>query len=136
MFHSLENTPGLFCASVERWKRVIRNSGRCPVSFDDGYQSILDVLRLANPEVRQRAEAMACGAIVIGSNRGGIPEVVGDAGLIVEPTGEKVAEAIKSVANMDEKQKSSFRSKTADRVKKLFTLERNILGIEEILLRK
>lgn len=82
------------------------------------------------------AEAMASGAIVIGSNRGAIPEVVGDAGFIVEPTGEKVAEAVKFVTTMDEKQKSSLRGKAADRVMKLFSLNRNMLAIEEILSRK
>jgi spore coat protein SA len=31
------------------------------------------------------AEAMACGTPVVGSNRGGIPEVLGDAGIMVNP---------------------------------------------------
>ena len=31
-------------------------------------------------------EAMACGAPVIAATRGGLPEVVGDAGLLVDPT--------------------------------------------------
>jgi alpha-1,3-rhamnosyl/mannosyltransferase len=31
-------------------------------------------------------EAMACGAPVLAANRGGLPEVVGDAGLLVDPT--------------------------------------------------
>lgn len=31
------------------------------------------------------AEAMACATTVVGANRGGIPEVIGDAGLLVDP---------------------------------------------------
>jgi spore coat protein SA len=31
------------------------------------------------------AEAMACGTPVVGSNRGGIPEVLGDAGILINP---------------------------------------------------
>ena len=31
------------------------------------------------------AEAMACGTVVVGSGRGGIPEVLGDAGVLVDP---------------------------------------------------
>jgi glycosyltransferase involved in cell wall biosynthesis len=39
-------------------------------------------------------EAMACGAPVIVSNRGALPEVVGKAGLVVEPTDDAVREAL------------------------------------------
>ncbi|MGH9120841.1 MAG: glycosyltransferase family 4 protein [Acidimicrobiales bacterium] len=39
-------------------------------------------------------EAMACGTPVVTSNRGSLPEVVGDAGLVVEPTGPALAEAL------------------------------------------
>ena len=42
-------------------------------------------------------EAMACGAPVVVSNRGALPEVVGDAGLVVEPTAEAVEDALGSV---------------------------------------
>jgi glycosyltransferase involved in cell wall biosynthesis len=42
-------------------------------------------------------EAMACGAPVIVSNRGALPEVVGDAALIVEPDPAEVAEALRRV---------------------------------------
>jgi glycosyltransferase involved in cell wall biosynthesis len=42
-------------------------------------------------------EAMGAGAPVIVSDRGALPEVVGDAGLVVEPTAESVADALRKV---------------------------------------
>ena len=42
-------------------------------------------------------EAMACGIPVIAANRTSIPEVVGDAGLLVEPRVQQVAEAMRAV---------------------------------------
>ena len=42
-------------------------------------------------------EAMACGAPVIVSDRGSLPEVVGDGGLIVSPTAEAIEQALARV---------------------------------------
>jgi glycosyltransferase involved in cell wall biosynthesis len=42
-------------------------------------------------------EAMACGTPVIVSDRGALPEVVGDGGLVVEPTAEAVEAALRRV---------------------------------------
>jgi glycosyltransferase involved in cell wall biosynthesis len=40
------------------------------------------------------AEAMACGAPVVVSDRGALPEVVGDAGIVVPPTAEALEAAL------------------------------------------
>jgi len=42
-------------------------------------------------------EAMACGAPVVAANRAALPEVVGDAGVLVEPTAEGVAAGLARV---------------------------------------
>ena len=46
-------------------------------------------------------EAMACGAPVVVSNRGALPEVVGDAGLTCDPSPEAIAEALGRVLGDD-----------------------------------
>lgn len=42
-------------------------------------------------------EAMACGAPVICSNRSSLPEVVGDAGLAIDPEPDRIAQAVVAV---------------------------------------
>ncbi len=44
-------------------------------------------------------EAMACGTPVICSNRSSLPEVVGEGGILVDPTPQKIAGAISTVMN-------------------------------------
>ena len=47
-------------------------------------------------------EAMACGAPVVAANRGGLPEVVGDAGLLVDPTDvDALREAMYTLAGQE-----------------------------------
>jgi glycosyltransferase involved in cell wall biosynthesis len=43
------------------------------------------------------AEAMACGTPVIVSDRGSLPEVVGDAGIVVPPTADALETALAHV---------------------------------------
>jgi glycosyltransferase involved in cell wall biosynthesis len=47
-------------------------------------------------------EAMACGTVVIVSDRGPLPEVVGDGGLVVSPTGDALEEALRGVLDRPE----------------------------------
>lgn len=56
----------------------------CQPSFDEGFG--LPVL-----------EAIACGCPVVSSNQGSLPEVVGEAGLLVEPTVETLAKSLRKV---------------------------------------
>jgi glycosyltransferase involved in cell wall biosynthesis len=56
----------------------------CQPSFDEGFG--LPVL-----------EAMACGCPVVSSDRGSLPEVVGDAGLLVNPSVKGLSLGLKRV---------------------------------------
>ncbi len=76
----------------------------CQPSFDEGFG--LPVL-----------EAMSCGCPVITSNRGSLPEVVGKAGVIVEPKVENLAKAIKKVID-DKKLAYRLTKKGLERARK------------------
>jgi len=68
-------------------------------------------------------EAMACGTPVIGSNAASIPEVMGDAGILVDPRAQgEFADAIRSVLD-DSSLRMSLREKGLRRAK-LFTWSR------------
>ncbi|MFQ5796088.1 MAG: glycosyltransferase family 4 protein, partial [Candidatus Bipolaricaulia bacterium] len=74
-------------------------------------------------------EAMACGAPVIGSNRCSVPEIIGDAGLIVDPDDiEELAKAIYRVLT-DQELRERLIQKGYERVK-MFTWEK---AAEEML---
>jgi glycosyltransferase involved in cell wall biosynthesis len=66
------------------------------------------------------AEAMCRGMIVVASNRGGLPEVVGDCGFIVEPTPQEVARACEKALRMPKPEKEAMRQAARRRVEKLF----------------
>jgi glycosyltransferase involved in cell wall biosynthesis len=68
-------------------------------------------------------EAMACGTPVITSNASSLPEVVGDAGLLVEPTNaEELAQAMQRVLR-DDDLRDSLRRKGLERAK-MFSWQR------------
>ncbi|HVX31135.1 MAG TPA: glycosyltransferase, partial [Nitrolancea sp.] len=54
-------------------------------------------------------EAMACGLPVISSNRSSLPEVVGDGGVVVEPTADHIAPAIVSLLTDEQRHREMVR---------------------------
>jgi len=79
------------------------------------------------------AEAMARGAVVIGSNRGAIPEVIGNCGKCVEPSAEAFAAAMIEVIKMGKSETMQLRSNAYKRAETMFAMEKNILAIEAVL---
>jgi glycosyltransferase involved in cell wall biosynthesis len=80
------------------------------------------------------AEAMACGAPVISSDGGALPEVVGDAGIVVPARDEHaLARAINDLFE-NGKQRKEFSVRGIDRVHRVFTWEgavRRMIGVFE-----
>jgi glycosyltransferase involved in cell wall biosynthesis len=65
-------------------------------------------------------EAMATECAVVASRAGGIPEVVGDAGILVEPRDSKqIAQAVETIAN-DRKLMARFKKMGRERTEKIF----------------
>ncbi|MEK7526464.1 MAG: glycosyltransferase family 1 protein [Patescibacteria group bacterium] len=63
--------------------------------------------------------AMAAGVPVVVSNKGSLPEVVGDAGIIVDPHNiDDIAQGIKKVLSMDKKDYTSLVAKGLEQAKK------------------
>jgi len=79
------------------------------------------------------AEAMACGIPTIASNRSSLPEVVGDAGLLVDPDdGHQLRNAIVKIAD-DKTLASELGSRGRERVRR-FTWQKAAREMEEIFL--
>jgi glycosyltransferase involved in cell wall biosynthesis len=76
-------------------------------------------------------EAMACGTPVVAANAASLPEVVGDAGLLVDPRSpEAIAEAIAQVLE-DPALASDLRERGFQRAR-AFTWEQNALRTLEV----
>lgn len=68
-------------------------------------------------------EAMSCGVPVVASNVGPVPEVVGNAGLLVDPSPEMVASAVEKLLK-DKKLYTRLSRNGPTRVKKYFDIEK------------
>ena len=82
------------------------------------------------------AEAMAGGAYVIASNRGALPEVLGQCGSLVEPTPAACAEAVLRYSALTSEEKETMRGAARARALSLFSLDNAITLIEQELLRE
>jgi spore coat protein SA len=65
-------------------------------------------------------EAMACGLPVISANRGGIPEVVGDAGILLDPENVNILSEKISLLLQDQKLREDLGRAARARVERLF----------------
>ena len=80
------------------------------------------------------AEAMALGKPCIGSNRGGVPEVIEDGvtGIVCEPDVESLAAAFSQMAESEDRREAMGRA-GRERVEKLFGLGRQVEEIARVL---
>lgn len=81
------------------------------------------------------AEAMACGAVPIVSNRGALPEVVVDGGIIVDPSPEALVPAIKNVIGLPQERQLKLSLAAVSHAKKEFGMNRVLENIERVLAR-
>ncbi|HEY5211193.1 MAG TPA: glycosyltransferase family 4 protein [Stellaceae bacterium] len=75
------------------------------------------------PFGRTAMEAMAAGCAIIASPRGGLPDIVGDAGLLVEPEAAPLATAILALAR-DEAQRAELQRRARQRMVAAFDIRR------------
>jgi glycosyltransferase involved in cell wall biosynthesis len=76
-------------------------------------------------------EAMACGTVVLVSDRGALPEVVGDSGLVVPPTADALEEALRRVFDRPE-DFASLRQRAVARARR-FGWDRTARGWARVL---
>ncbi|MDI6740621.1 MAG: glycosyltransferase family 4 protein [Candidatus Edwardsbacteria bacterium] len=79
------------------------------------------------------AEAMACGAIPVVSDRGALPEVMADHGIVAEPTAQGFADAIRRAIGLTQQEKLERRKKAQDHVRRNFRLTDTVAKVESIL---
>jgi len=79
-----------------------------------------------------QAEAMSCGAAVVSSPAGAVPEVVGDAGILVEPTPENLAAAVLRLFD-DERLRNRLGEDAAMRVRALYSRSRRREGLTQVI---
>lgn len=80
-------------------------------------------------------EAMACGTPVISSNRSSLPEVVGNAGMLVDPNANELANAVKELLTNDALARE-LSERGLERAKQFTwdrTAERTVMVYEEVL---
>lgn len=79
------------------------------------------------------AEAMACERIAIGTDSGGVAQVIGDAGFLVPPRDSAaLANAMTEASNMSNEEAQSLEEKARKRVEEQFSLEAAVLKWLEI----
>jgi spore coat protein SA len=87
----------------------------------------------SEPFGKMNLEAMACGLAVVSSPRGGIPEVIGDAGILCEP--EDIVALADSITTLlaDDGLRSELGRRAREMAKALFTWDAAVLRIEGLL---
>jgi glycosyltransferase involved in cell wall biosynthesis len=79
-----------------------------------------------------QAEAMSCGAAVVSSPVGAVPEVVGEAGILVEPRPENLASAVVRLLEDDELRRR-LGEEAAVRIRALYSRARRREGLTEVI---
>lgn len=78
-------------------------------------------------------EAMSCGAAVVSNPVGAVPEVVGDAGLLVEGRSPEILASVVNRLLSDAPLRRDLGQRARERVKTLFSFERRKSALERII---
>jgi glycosyltransferase involved in cell wall biosynthesis len=78
------------------------------------------------------AEAMSCGAAVVSSPAGAVPEVVGDTGLLVEPAPAALAEAVIHLFE-DDRLRIQLGDRAASRIRAMYGRQRRLEGLRQVI---